>query len=267
MMTMQCAQARPLLPAYGELDVPHALALEAHLAGCPACSEALHAERALGEALRAHAPYHRAPEALRARLRTSLPPAPQGVLQSPVTVAAASARRRQRVLRQWAMPLAAAFVLTIGLNALLAGQREKGLVVDEIVAGHVRSLLAAHLDDVVSSDQHTVKPWFAGKLDYAPPVHDLALKGYPLAGGRLDYVGNRTVAALDYRRRQHIINLYVWPAEKAGRSTPLATTRSGYNLEHWTDDGMNWWAVSDLSADELRSFADLLRATTERPPA
>jgi anti-sigma factor RsiW len=126
-------------------------------------------------------------------------------------------------------------------------------VVAALVDDHVRSLQPGHLTDVISTDKHTVKPWFDGKLDFAPPVKDLAAQGYPLVGGRLDYLGGRPVAALAYQHGKHPINLYVWP-ERGGADAPADTTRDGYNVLHWSADGMALWAVSDLERDELQEF-------------
>ena len=128
-------------------------------------------------------------------------------------------------------------------------------IADEVVANHVRSLLAAHLVDVASSNQHTVKPWFDGKVDFAPEVRDLAANGFPLVGGRLDYLNGKTVAALVYERNKHPINLFVVPASTNRSSQPSALTRRGYNLIHWTRGEMDYWAVSDLNAEELHQFA------------
>jgi len=253
MNTLNCTEARALLEVYadGELELPRAVALELHLAGCRECAALLHERQGLRRAVRTHAPYHRAPAALRARLHAALPAqaaAPQA--RTPKTTAS---------LRRWSGALAAALALAIGINLIYLAQRSDDTLANEVLAGHLRSLQAAHLADVNSTDQHTVKPWFAGKLDFSPPVHDLADAGFPLTGGRLDYLDRRDVAALVYRRHQHIINLYVWPADSIVERGSSHRTRDGYNLLHWTAEGDVWWAVSDLNIEELREFEARLR--------
>lgn len=255
MTPLACEEARPLLAAYvdAELDAAGTLRLESHLAGCPACA----AEAAGLRALRVHvrsAPYHRAPAGLREALALRL----SAEVPEPPPVAATPPRRRAPAWSRWALPLAASLALAAGIDTWLALQRAQGALDGELIAGHVRSLQAGHLEDVASTDQHTVKPWFAGRLDYSPPVHDLGAQDFPLDGGRLDYLGGRNVAALVYRHRKHIINLYVWPAAD-GAGTASDTTRDGYNLVAWSAGGMHWCAVSDVNAAELRQFAVLLR--------
>jgi len=140
-------------------------------------------------------------------------------------------------------------------------------VLQDVIAGHVRSLMANHLTDVLSADQHTVKPWFEGHVDFAPPVPDLTAQGFPLVGGRLDYLDKRPVAALVYRRQQHAINLFVWPA-LPGVTQPASTvTHHGYNLVQWTIAGMTYWAVSTLNAQEMEVFAHAVQQHTTLPSA
>jgi len=173
----------------------------------------------------------------------------------------------RRIWWPW-MSIAATAVLVamvawrIGLVASRPSPEE--LMAQNVLASHVRSLMANHLTDVPSSDQHTVKPWFDGKLDFSPPVKDLSGNGFPLAGGRLDYLDNRPVAALVYQQRKHFINLFIWPSEVDARQKTL--TRQGYNLFHWTPWGMCYWAVSDLNWTELQEFVRLVQGHDGRVP-
>ena len=247
MSTTTCEEIRELIPLYadGELEVARALALEKHVEGCAACAAALRQHRALSQAIRS-APYHRAPDSLRAKLR-EFSASPAGV---PLR------RRRPRDWSRWTLPMAASVALAVGINVLLSTRQSQDQLDDQLVASHVRSLQAEHLNDVASSNQHTVKPWFTGKLDYSPPVRDLARQDYPLTGGRLDYLAHRQVAALVYRHHKHVINLYVWPSTDNDEA-PASHMRDGYSLVHWCAERMEYWAVSDLNPDELRGFAEL----------
>jgi anti-sigma factor RsiW len=132
----------------------------------------------------------------------------------------------------------------------------------QLIASHVRSLMANHLTDVASSDQHTVKPWLDAKLDFAAPVVDLSGQGFPLIGGRLDYLDNHSVAALVYQRRKHFINLFVWPRKPEDSKSEKMVAREGYHLLHWVDGDFNYWAVSDVSVGDLQSFKQLFEGPT-----
>jgi anti-sigma factor RsiW len=247
---MDCTQARGLLPAYldNELDPAHAVQVALHLAACPACRAQSERVLALRAAVKEHATQYVAPARLRARLRKAL--------------RAEAPKRRPWASLAWAWSAAAsatvAFAVTLAM--LLAQPSGDERLDRELLASHVRSLMPDHLADVASTDQHTVKPWFAGKLDYSPPVVDLAQQDYALAGGRLDYVDARPVAALAYRHRLHIVNLYVWP-DKTGRdSGPRASSLQGFQLLRWSRGGMRYAAVSDINAQELGEFGRLLMA-------
>ncbi len=260
---MDCQEARRLLHAYvdGELDLVRQMEIETHLKACRACTAAYEEHRALQSALRGAGLRYRTPAQLEARVRAA------------VGAARTHAPREMPRRVVWGSPLgwlaaAAAIVLVVflGWKILPSWRPGNEQLASEVVAGHVRSLLASHLLDVPSTDQHTVKPWFAGKLDFSPPVGDFKEQGFELVGGRLDYLDGRAIAALVYRRRQHTINLFVWPAQTSAQEDEEASSRQGYNLIHWKQAGMNFWAVSDLNAAELAQFAGLVRAGP-RPPA
>jgi anti-sigma factor RsiW len=231
----------------GELDAAQAAQLAAHHANCPECQAAaadlMQTRQLIGPEL-----YQPMPDAARQRLLVRL------------NLGAPPAQPQPR--RRWAWtgwrPLAFGFGLgsacAAALMLLILSPAEQSLT-DQVVAGHVRALQPGHLEDVPSTDQHTVKPWFDGRLDFAPPVKDFAAKGFPLMGGRLDYIGGRPVAALVYQRDKHIIDLYVWPAGTQAVSAPTSAERNGYNVVHWIQDGMNFWAVSDVEMAQLRDFA------------
>ncbi len=249
---MACENSEHLLRAYfdGELDLVRSLEFEEHLKTCPRCAGELREQQALRDSLRTANLYEPAPDSLRARVRAALPAEAR-----PQTV---STTRRPVV--EW-LAIAAAILIAVflGVKAIpdIGGQKQD-LVAEEIVASHIRSLQPGHLMDVESTDQHTVKPWFDGKLDFAPPVVDLATQGFPLVGGRLDYIGRRNVAALVYQRQKHFINVFIWPEEKNSAKPPEVQTIQGYNVVSWSSNAMDYFAVSDLNSTELRQFANLL---------
>jgi anti-sigma factor RsiW len=152
------------------------------------------------------------------------------------------------------------FVLGWQIAGLQSRSSAEDLLVREVLSSHVRSLqVANHQTDVSSSDQHKVKPWFQGHLDFSPPVKDLSKERFSLVGGRLDYLGDHPVAALVYKRREHFINLFIWPSSSDSAAAPAALSRQGYHLSHWTDAGLIYWAVSDLNQNELEEFVNLIR--------
>jgi anti-sigma factor RsiW len=248
---MNCAP--DLIEAYldEELDAPLRAAVGQHVAACPECSEAY--ARLLGQkaSIKAAARYYNAPPELRQSVRDALRHS---------TVAEAKPRVSERPWRWLAIAATMLLVASISSNLLqLRHSAAENSIAESVVGDHIRSLLGTHLVDVPSSDQHTVKPWFAGKLDFSPDVKNFEVEGFPLVGGRIEYLAGRRVAALVYRRRQHVINVFTWPAESAKATSEVRLARDGYNLLQWTEGPMTYWAASDLSAVELDRLRDLYR--------
>jgi mycothiol system anti-sigma-R factor len=275
---MICEEAIKLMDGYldGELDLMTSQKIEQHLRDCRKCQEAYEAHTALTHAISRRAPYYKAPTELRERIQSSLRDA-VGVKDS------RSAARENRALLtspraerrlvlpeipwNWLALAAAIIVAAIIASSLLSQLRPSTsdqFLATQLIASHVRSLMADHLTDVASSDQHTVKPWLDTKLDFAPPVVDLSSEGFPLIGGRLDYLDNRPVAALVYGRRKHLINLFVWPAASDATKAPKTITREGYQLLHWADSDFNYWAVSDVNVNDLELFKQQFETRTPR---
>jgi mycothiol system anti-sigma-R factor len=247
---MDCRAASDLVHRYvdGEVSPATAAEIDRHVDGCAACRPVYERHRALQNLIRRSAIRHAAPSTLAERIGAALEAAPS---------VAAPARSRWR-----AAALAASLLLTAGLSSAVTWVATTGhapTVAQDVVASHVRSLMANHLTDIASSDQHTVKPWFNGRIDVAPPVRDLADQGFPLIGGRLDYLGGRPVAALVYRHDRHVINLFVWPAG-ASQGGGGAAKAQGYNLRHWREGAAEYWAISDLNTGDLAAFERLIRA-------
>jgi anti-sigma factor RsiW len=267
---MNCVESKPLVGSYvdGELDLAHSLDIERHIEGCVTCAMAYRNALTLQSLVREKVPYFRASEALRQRVGaiTAAEPAARAAAVDERAVVPPGRRFSWNWAGNWS-GMAAAFALALVVVLIAAphmanlwGPSQENLLAGEIESAHVRSLMANHLMDVPSTDQHTVKPWFHGKLDFAPPVGDFATEGFPLVGGRLDYIHGQAVASLVYQRRQHPINVFVWPAAPADKDTAVKElARDGYNILHWTSGGMNYWAISDLGVDEMRQFASLLR--------
>lgn len=243
---MSCEHVERDLDAYldRELDAATAMEVRGHLEECAACRRLVAEREALGRLVRG-APYYTASDQLRARV----------LAQSTRSVSG-------RTLLTWAA--AAVLVVSVGAGglSLLRTTAARGGMADAVVDGHVRSLMAGHLFDVESTDKHTVKPWFLGKLDFSPPVTDLAAIGFPLVGGRLDYVGGQPVAALVYQRQRHTINVFVSRAQD--QLVPQAGTESlrGFHVRHWTRDDLSLWAVSDLNDAEFTQFCAALEASS-----
>jgi anti-sigma factor RsiW len=239
---VECFDLKTRLDAYldGELDPVDATSVCQHLDGCATCRRRLEDRETLGRLIR-QAPYYAAPPAVRRRIEQSRSP-----------------RRWTSNRFAWAAaavlliaPLAGSLLLVRWSTQTLTPADS---VAEAVVDSHVRALMGEHLFDVRSTDRHTVKPWFLGKLDFSPPVDDLTPLGFPLEGGRLDYVAGRPAAALVYRRGQHTINVFIWPeASDAGRAPVIRAIR-GFHLRHWTRAAMAFWAVSDLNDLELGQF-------------
>lgn len=244
---MDCEDVQTLLYRYidDELLPEERRQAEAHMENCADCRRLAQEEITWQRAIRRTATYYSVPDEVRRRIA--------GIARRPSSFAPSAPWRGFAM----AASLLLAVALSSGVTAYLVTPKPSDSVAREVVAGHVRSLMADHLTDVASSDQHTVKPWFHGRLDYAPPVDDTSAQGFPLIGGRLDYIDHRPVAALVYRHDKHPINLFVFPEDGPDDSSP--PEQSGYNVLHWTADGMSFWAVSDLNAAELRQFEKLIR--------
>ena len=275
---MNCEEIKNLMDAYldGELDPVTSQKVEEHLRSCGNCERAYEVETAMAHAIRQTAPYYKAPIELRERIQFSLREA-IGATSSHGTAGAGPlpVRRHQAARRgvffemPWSwVALAAAIVLGAIIGSTLSPRLQQPgsdqFLATELIANHVRSLMADHLTDVASSDQHTVKPWLDTKLDFAAPVLDLSGDGFPLIGGRLDYLDNHSAAALVYQRRKHFINLFIWPTTSADGKTQTTMAREGYHLVRWTDGDFTYWAVSDVSLSDLQNFKQLIEQQTAR---
>src|SRR5205809_4917575 len=253
----------------GELDPVTSQKVEQHLGDCRKCEQAYEVETAMAHAISQAAPYYKAPPEVRERIQVSLREAIGVPTNRGATEDDSLPVRRPRAVRRgvffdmpwnWLALAAAIALAAIVASSFLPRLQRPGadqFLATQLIASHVRSLMANHLTDVASSDQHTVKPWLDVKLDFAPPVVDLSQQGFPLIGGRLDYLDNRPVAALVYQRRKHFINLFVWPAGPGAEKAMNTISRQGYHLLHWLDSEFNYWAVSDISEKELQEFQQL----------
>jgi anti-sigma factor RsiW len=249
---MNCEAAQPLLDALvdGELDPNHTAELEEHIAGCLNCSAAWQHLVSLRAAMRENAPYYEAPAAVAERIRNTL----RGVGEP-------QPKAFQPYWRWAALAACLLLAVSFGFNLFMLRTRPQPAMpdttVEQAVSSHIRALLSNRLVDVPSSDRHTVKPWFNGKTSFSPAVKDLASQGFPLLGGRLDYVSDRTVAALVYQRRKHVIDMFIWPDDSHSTKYAPEQTVNGYNIVRWTTAGMTYCLVSDLNMDELRTFKQI----------
>jgi anti-sigma factor RsiW len=254
---MTCEEARSLLDAYidRELDLTSDRLVTQHLDECEGCRREADSIRELKTALLRGEQGLRAPEALQRRIEQAI----RGWRPANEGASTAGRLRWFRSPSSIAIPAAIAALLVLVLMPTMFRRSDSDFLPREVVAAHVRSTQVDHLTDVASSDRHTVKPWFAGKIDFSPPVTDFQAQGFKLVGGRIDYLDDRAVVALVYQHGPHLINVFVWPATESD-TTPALTTRSGYNLDHFAHAGMQYWIVSDTSADEIRKLAALLRS-------
>jgi anti-sigma factor RsiW len=250
---MKCDSARELLTGLvdQELGLQDAIAVETHLRDCPACGAIYQEQKMQRTLLQQQLAYFQAPAELAQRIQAALPSAQ-------ITPIRTTARPRRWLNFSAIAASFIAVVISTGLYFMQPSATEQ--LADEVISSHVRGLITQRLTDVASSDQHTVKPWFNGKLDFSPPVRDLTTEGFPLIGGRLDYLDHRAVATLVYRHRQHLISLFIYPTRRGLAPPTAAITQHGYHLLTWTQDGMDYWLVSDVDPVQLQNFKTMLTA-------
>ena len=252
---MTCAETKILLHALldGELDAGHARDVEAHLEGCPRCGPQFRAHREMQQAMSAAQLRYTAPMSLRRRIEMTLPSAPR------------RASSRRSVLKGFVMGTALSTALAASLVIAVIRTDQDQRVLADVTSAHVRSLQGDHLTDVQTSDQHTVKPWFNGKVDIAPPVVDLTAQGFTLLGGRLDYIDGKAVASIVYRRRVHVINLFVAQGAASESHAAKLQTMQGYNIRRWAAQGLEFFAISDINGEELQEFVEKFDAALHPP--
>lgn len=257
---MNCAECKILLHALidSELDASHTREVEAHLATCPTCSKEFEALLSMRHAMTAADLKETASAHLRNRIETAFPPAS--------TRAAAPRKSWRTFFGGFAAGTALSAALAASLILAVFHVDQDRQIASEVVSAHLRSLQLNHLTDVQTSDQHTVKPWFNGKIDVAPPVTDLTTQGFTLIGGRLDTIDGRAVACVVYQRRKHIINLFVAQGLGAPEHDVITETIQGFNILHWTEEGLDFWAISDIDVDELKEFSQKFAAALRNPP-
>jgi anti-sigma factor RsiW len=242
-----------------ELDAANALRCEQHIATCASCADELARLLALRQRLRREGVAYPLPPGLLKHVDAAIDMEARADRPNLAAMVLTWLRQAFRGPARWSLASSLG-ILAVATALFVGAPLRRTSIDDELVAGHVRSLLADHLTDVATSNQHVVKPWFNGRLDFAPPVVDLADRGFPLAGGRVDYIGGRVVAALVYRRNGHVINLFIRPT--GGRAVRSAQ-EDGYTIESWTEGGLDFSAVSDLSPNEFARFAMEFRRSAE----
>jgi anti-sigma factor RsiW len=258
---MNCDDSLIYLPAYldEELDVAESLRVQKHLAECADCRRAQDEQLALLSALRDSDLFAHPSADFSERIEAAVLRAAKEEARSQRTSWFETLRLESF---RW-VPVAAVLLIMTTIGALFVTNRLRSshqqVIASAVLAGHIRSLQADHLVDVPSSDRHTVKPWFQGKLDFSPPVPDLSELGWTLIGGRLDYVDGRPVAALIYRRHMHNINVFLWPNHSSSGDTIKPEEAQGYQILHWNGADMTYWVVSDLNNSELLELARALR--------
>ena len=262
---MDCKETLELLPSYAdhELGLPEAIEIGKHEQGCPSCREEIARQKALQAALRKHTAYFSAPAGLESGLMARL------AQHNKRRISPAAWAREWFGRRRWpnaAAVFASALAAAWSVAIYLALPSVSDALAEEVVSGHVRSLMANHIADVASSDRGTVKPWFNGKLDFSPAVRDYAAQGFQLVGGRLDYLDHRPVAALVYRHGQHPITVYIWPAADGREQAARTLSRQGYQLAHCAEGGMIYWAVSDVDPHELMQLVAILQSEARLHP-
>ena len=264
---MNCADAEIMLHALidGELDAGHARDVEAHVATCPACAEELKIFRAMRATMTEANLKETAPSHLRNRIEAALA-VPAARVAAPRPSWLASMRESwKNFFGGFAVGTALSAAVAASLVIAVVRNDQNQQIASDVVSAHLRSLQAGHLTDVETSDQHTVKPWFNGKLDVAPPVIDLTAQGFTLIGGRLDYISGQPVASIVYRRRKHVINLFVAQQLGAAVHGVKDETVQGFNIRHWSESGLDLWAVSDIDAGELDEFGQKFTAALHAP--
>jgi anti-sigma factor RsiW len=262
---MDCKRTLELLPTHvdQELGLSEVKELDDHLQTCLTCHSAFVSQTTLRAAIKQRATYFQAPSDLESRIRAALP--------KETDAQPGRAKQGPRYWGSWnwmnvGSVLASLVALIWSAGLYLATPSPNQHLAEEVVSSHVRSMMVNHIADVASSDRHTVKPWFNGKLDFSPIVNDLSTQGFPLIGGRLDYLDHRSVAALVYRHRLHLINVYIWPAAKERQTAIQTASIQGYHLVHWSEEGMRYWLISDLDPQDLMALARILQAQAQRVP-